>query len=139
MPKAEALVDTAKEMAAADATPDLGNRLRQLQLMWKEEVGALPQKRGKELWDVFKAACDQVYEKVKGVRAEEDVKFAAVTGALLGWPVGLFALMLGFAFGAGLAVVLLLLRVRSLKDSVPLTPFLAVAAIATGLTAGFVL
>ena len=79
VPKAEALIDTAKEMAAADATPDLGNRLRQLQLMWKEEVGALPQKRGKELWDVFKAACDQVYEKVKGVRAEEDVKFAAVT------------------------------------------------------------
>ncbi|MBL9017079.1 MAG: DUF349 domain-containing protein [Myxococcales bacterium] len=79
VPKAEALIDTAKQMAAGDAAPDLGNRLRQLQLMWKEEVGALPQKRGKDLWDSFKAACDQVYEKVKGVRAEEDVKFAAVT------------------------------------------------------------
>lgn len=79
VPKAEALIDTAKQMAASDAAPDLGNRLRQLQLMWKEEVGALPQKRGKELWDSFKAACDSVYEKVKGVRAEEDVKFAEVT------------------------------------------------------------
>lgn len=79
VPKAEALIDTAKQMAEGAAAPDLGNRLRQLQLMWKEEVGALPQKRGKELWDTFKAACDQVYEKVKGVRAEEDVKFAEVT------------------------------------------------------------
>ncbi len=79
VPKAEALIDTAKQMAAGDAAPDLGNRLRQLQLMWKEEVGALPSKRGKDLWDSFKAACDQVYEKVKGVRAEEDVKFAEVT------------------------------------------------------------
>ena len=79
VPKAEALIDTAKQMAEAPAAPDLGNRLRQLQAMWKEEVGALPQKRGKELWDSFKAACDQVYEKVKGVRAEEDVKFAEVT------------------------------------------------------------
>ncbi|MBA3459626.1 MAG: DUF349 domain-containing protein [Deltaproteobacteria bacterium] len=79
VPKAEALIDTAKQMAEAPADPDLGNRLRQLQAMWKEEVGALPQKRGKELWDSFKAACDLVYDKVKGVRAEEDVKFAEVT------------------------------------------------------------
>jgi hypothetical protein len=79
VPKAEALIDTAKQMAEAPADSDLGNRLRQLQAMWKEEVGALPQKRGKELWDSFKAACDLVYEKVKGVRAEDDVKFAEVT------------------------------------------------------------
>ena len=51
-----------------------------MQALWKE-VGALPQKRGKELWDTFKAICDQVYDKVKGVRAEEDVKFAEVAKA----------------------------------------------------------
>jgi len=78
VPKADALIETAKQIAEAPATPDLGNRLRAMQALWKE-VGPLPQKRGKELWDTFKAICDQVYEKVKGVRAEEDVKFAEVT------------------------------------------------------------
>ncbi len=77
VPKAEALIDTAKQIAEAPATPDLGNRLKAMQALWKE-VGALPQKRGKDLWDTFKAICDQVYDKVKGVRAEEDVKFAEV-------------------------------------------------------------
>ena len=80
VPKAEALIETAKQIAEAPATPDLGNRLRAMQALWKE-VGALPQKRGKDLWDTFKAICDQVYEKVKGVRAEEDVKFSEVSKA----------------------------------------------------------
>lgn len=79
VPKAEALIDTAKQMAEAAATPDLGNRLRQLQALWKEEVGPMPQRRSKELWETFKAACDQVYEKVKTVRASENEKFADVT------------------------------------------------------------
>jgi hypothetical protein len=78
VPKAEALIETAKQMYAAEATPDLGNRLRGLQALWKE-VGPMPQRRSKELWDTFKVACDQVYEKVKGVRAVEDEKFAEVT------------------------------------------------------------
>jgi hypothetical protein len=39
----------------------------------------MPQRRSKELWDSFKAACDQVYEKVRGQRAVDDVKFADVT------------------------------------------------------------
>jgi hypothetical protein len=77
VPKAEAMIQTAKEMLAAEATPDLGNRLRQLQALWKE-VGPMPQRRSKELWEQFKAACDQVYDKVKGVRAAENEKFAEV-------------------------------------------------------------
>src|SRR5262249_3997189 len=68
VPKAEALIATAKQMLEAAATPDLGNRLRQLQALWKE-VGPMPQRRSKELWEQFKATCDQVYDKVKGVRA----------------------------------------------------------------------
>src|SRR5205085_8879636 len=39
----------------------------------------MPQRRSKELWEQFKAACDQVYEKVKGVRAVENEKFGEVT------------------------------------------------------------
>jgi hypothetical protein len=75
VPKAEALIETAKQMADAPATPDLGNRLRGLQALWKE-VGPMPQRRSKELWDLFKATCDQVYDKVRGVRAVEQEQFA---------------------------------------------------------------
>ncbi len=78
VPKAEALIATAKAMAEAPATPDLGDRLRQLQALWKE-VGAMPQRRSKELWELFKSTCDQVYEKVRGVRAVEAEKFDEVT------------------------------------------------------------
>jgi hypothetical protein len=77
VPKAEALIETAKQMIEAPATPDLGNRLRGLQALWKE-VGPMPQRRSKELWDLFKTTCDQVYDKVRGVRAVEHEKFAEV-------------------------------------------------------------
>ena len=77
VPKAEALIQTARQMAEAPATPDLGNRLRQLQALWKE-VGPMPQRRSKELWEQFKAACDLVYDKVKGERAVAAEKFSEV-------------------------------------------------------------
>ncbi len=77
VPKAEALIATAKQMAEEQGTPDLGNRLRGLQALWKE-VGPMPQRRSKELWDTFKQSCDLVYEKVRGVRAVENVKFEEV-------------------------------------------------------------
>jgi hypothetical protein len=80
VPKAEALIETARQMLEAPATPDLGNRLRALQALWKE-VGAMPQRRSKELWDQFKATCDQVYDKVRGQRAIEHEKFAEVARA----------------------------------------------------------
>jgi len=80
VPKAEALIETAKQLFEAPATPDLGNRLRGLQALWKE-VGPMPQRRSKELWDQFKLACDQVYDKVRGVRAVEQEKFAEVIKA----------------------------------------------------------
>lgn len=77
VPKAEALIATAKEMAAEEPSPDLGNRLRQLQALWKE-VGPMPQRRSKELWEQFKAECDRIYDKVKAYRAAEQEKFAEV-------------------------------------------------------------
>jgi hypothetical protein len=77
VPKAEALIATAKQLLESPATPDLGNRLRGLQALWKE-VGPMPQRRSKELWEQFKAACDQLYEKVRGVRAVEQERFGEV-------------------------------------------------------------
>lgn len=79
VPKAEAMIETARQLAAAEPAPDLGTKLKQLQALWKEEVGSLPQRRSKELWDAFKAACDQVYDKVKGLRAVESEQHAAIT------------------------------------------------------------
>ncbi|HEY6039379.1 MAG TPA: DUF349 domain-containing protein, partial [Kofleriaceae bacterium] len=77
VPKAEALISTAKAMAAEEPSADLANRLRQLQALWKE-VGPMPQRRSKELWEQFKASCDAVYERVRGFRAVENEKFAEV-------------------------------------------------------------
>jgi len=77
VPKAEALIATARQMLEAPTTPDLGNRLRGLQALWKE-VGPMPQRRSKDLWDQFKVACDQVYDKVRGQRAVEQEKFVEV-------------------------------------------------------------
>jgi hypothetical protein len=77
VPKAEALIDTVKQLLAAPQTPDLGNRLRSLQALWKE-VGPMPQRRSKELWDQFKALCDQIYDHVKVQRAADAEKFVEV-------------------------------------------------------------
>jgi uncharacterized protein DUF349 len=80
VPKAEALIATAKQMAEEAPSPDLANRLRQLQALWKE-VGAMPQRRSKELWDQFKTSCDAVYDRVRGFRAVESEKFGEVAKA----------------------------------------------------------
>jgi len=80
VPKAEALIATAKEWAAEEPSPGLGNRLRELQALWKE-VGPMPQRRSKELWEEFKKLCDEIYDKVKGFRAVETEKFADVAKA----------------------------------------------------------
>jgi len=77
VPKAEALIATAKAMAQEEPSQDLANRLRQLQALWKD-VGPMPQRRSKELWEQFKASCDAVYERVRGLRAAEAVQFDEV-------------------------------------------------------------
>jgi hypothetical protein len=78
VPKAEALITTGRQMAAEPGSADLANRLRVLQALWKE-VGPMPQRRSKELWQQFKQVCDQIYENVKSHRAVEGEKFAEIT------------------------------------------------------------
>jgi hypothetical protein len=77
VPKAEALIARAKEFADEEPSADLANRLRALQALWKE-VGPMPQRRSKELWEQFKAGCDLVYDKVKAFRAVETERFGEV-------------------------------------------------------------
>jgi hypothetical protein len=75
VPKAESLIREAKALLEAEAGPDLGGKLKDLQSRWKS-VGAIPHKKSKELWDTFKATCDQVYAKVVERRAVDQEKFA---------------------------------------------------------------
>jgi hypothetical protein len=87
VPQAESLIKVAKEMAEIEVgTPgapnasELGGLLKELQQSWKE-VGPLPQKKSKELWDTFKASCDQVFDKVRGQRAVAAEKYVEVAAA----------------------------------------------------------
>jgi leader peptidase (prepilin peptidase)/N-methyltransferase len=66
----------------------------------------------------------------RGSMGMGDVKAGCFIGCCLGPVPGFAALVIGFAAGAIIAVPILLLRLRSRKDSIPLTPFLAAGAIA---------
>jgi leader peptidase (prepilin peptidase)/N-methyltransferase len=61
-----------------------------------------------------------------------DVKLAALLGLYMGWlgvglvPLGLF---FGFALGAVVGVLLMLLRRKNRKDPIPSGPFLAAGAV----------
>lgn len=54
-----------------------------------------------------------------------DVKFALVLGFFLGWPNVLMGLLFGFVAGGVVGLVLLLFRLKGLKDMIPFGPFLA--------------
>ena len=72
----------------------------------------------------------------RGSMGMGDVKFACLVGCALGLRQSFIALGLGFGFGALAAIVLLLARLLGRKDSVPLTPFLALGAVAMALLSG---
>jgi len=58
-----------------------------------------------------------------------DVKLAAVIGASLGWKWGLAALCLAQLAAAAVAAPLVLTRRRTRKDTLPMGPFIAIAAL----------
>jgi len=58
-----------------------------------------------------------------------DFKLAGALGLLLGWPDALLGFMLSFVIGAAAGLILLLMKKKSLKDSVPFGPFLALGAL----------
>jgi DNA repair exonuclease SbcCD ATPase subunit len=69
----EALVVKAKELLADTENSKIGESLKSLQKEWKE-LGAAPREKGDELWKVFKATCDEVYERVKGERESRNAE-----------------------------------------------------------------
>ncbi len=73
VPKMEALVVKVKELLADAEAKKVGESLKALQKEWKE-LGAAPREKGDELWKVFKATCDEVYERVKVERESRNAE-----------------------------------------------------------------
>ena len=60
-----------------------------------------------------------------------DVKMAALIGLVTGFPLALVALGMGVVAGGLMAVLLLALRIKKRKETIPFGPFLSVATIVT--------
>jgi leader peptidase (prepilin peptidase)/N-methyltransferase len=61
-----------------------------------------------------------------GAMGGGDVKLAAFIGLVTGFPLVLEALLLGILIGGVVSLLLLLMRLRSLRDPIPYGPFLIV-------------
>jgi len=66
-----------------------------------------------------------------GAMGGGDVKLAAFVGLITGFPLVIEALVLTILIGAGLSSILLITRVRSLRDHIPYGPFLIAGAMVT--------
>jgi prepilin signal peptidase PulO-like enzyme (type II secretory pathway) len=66
-----------------------------------------------------------------GALGEGDVKLAAFVGLITGFPLIVGALILTILLGAAVSLILLITRVRSLRDPIPYGPFLIVGAMVT--------
>ncbi len=62
-----------------------------------------------------------------------DIKLAAVMGLYLGWKYLLLALFLAFAAGGAAGAVMILFKMKKMKDAVPFGPYLALGAVAAAL------
>jgi len=60
-----------------------------------------------------------------------DVKMGAMVGAYLGWPLVLLALLLAFAGGAIVGVILIIMKLKTRKDYIPFGPYIAIGALVT--------
>jgi prepilin signal peptidase PulO-like enzyme (type II secretory pathway) len=58
-----------------------------------------------------------------------DVKLGFLIGLFNGFPINIVAIFLGFVMGAVTSLVLVLLKIKTLKDTVPFGPFLILGSI----------
>lgn len=66
-----------------------------------------------------------------GAMGGGDVKLAAFVGLIIGFPLVVETLVLTILIGAGVSLILLVTRVRSLRDYIPYGPFLVAGAMVT--------
>ena len=60
-----------------------------------------------------------------------DIKLAAVIGFYLGWPNGLFSVLLACLLAGFLGMILLMTRLKKRKDAIPFGPFIVVGTLIT--------
>ena len=60
-----------------------------------------------------------------------DIKLAAVIGFYLGWPSGLFSVLLACLLAGFLGMILLMTRLKKRKDAIPFGPFIVVGTLIT--------
>ena len=66
-----------------------------------------------------------------GALGEGDITLATFIGLITGFPLVVEALVLTVLIGAGISLILLITRVRSLRDYIPYGPFLIIGAVIT--------
>jgi leader peptidase (prepilin peptidase)/N-methyltransferase len=66
-----------------------------------------------------------------GALGEGDITLAAFVGLITGYPLIVEALVLTTLVGAGISFILLITRVRTLRDYIPYGPFLIIGAVIT--------
>lgn len=62
-----------------------------------------------------------------------DIKLAAVMGLLLGWKYLIVALFLAFIAGGTVGIMMILLKMKKMKEAVPFGPYLALGAVVAAL------
>jgi leader peptidase (prepilin peptidase)/N-methyltransferase len=60
-----------------------------------------------------------------------DVKMVGLIGLIIGWPKVFVAILVGILLGGLVAILLLFLKIKGRKHSIPFGPFLAIGAMAT--------
>ncbi|QIB26473.1 prepilin peptidase [Caloranaerobacter azorensis] len=60
-----------------------------------------------------------------------DIRLIALLGFFFGWKHLLLLMLLSFVIGAFFSIILLLLKIKSMKDFIPFGPFISIAAIIT--------
>lgn len=63
-----------------------------------------------------------------GAMGGGDIKLMGVLGLWFGWKLILLTMLLSFVIGAVLSVLLLLLKIKKRKDTIPFGPFIAIGA-----------
>ena len=66
-----------------------------------------------------------------GALGEGDITLATFVGLITGFPLVIEALVLTTLIGAGISSILLITRVRRLRDHIPYGPFLIIGAVIT--------
>jgi prepilin signal peptidase PulO-like enzyme (type II secretory pathway) len=75
----------------------------------------------------------------RGAMGMGDVKVACLSGCILGIKGAIFSLLFGFVAAGIVALPIVLLKLRSRKDSMPLAPFLVIGAMISYQIWGFLL